>query len=300
VIQEFGPGAVVFRQGDTGDRLYIVQSGVLEILAVPDGATEPVPLAYLGEGDVVGEIALLTGAPRTATARAPEKASVLVLDKSVFLDLMASLPSFSRDLCVVLAKRLENTTSKVPPSAARQLQGNLRFFDLATVMQTLIGAHQTGNLVVSQEDGHGRLAELLFFKGNIARARLRHLSGDDAVFQLFQAPLEGEFHFAGRTVREEDLQADVTLPAINLLMEAVRLQDELVLLRAKLPDAERSWKQRAPQLTWPEAETAELAAAIWSRLKKGASLAELQRAVPRCSYHVYKTLAALVESGQAG
>ena len=132
---------------------------------------------------------------------------------------MKSLPPFSRNLCLVLAKRLEATTLKVPRASSKQLQGNLKFFDLATVIQTLIGSHQTGSLVVTQEGGKQKVAEIFFFKGNIAKARVRHLSGDDAVFQLFQSPLEGEFSFTGRTVAEEEVQTDITMPAISLLME---------------------------------------------------------------------------------
>ena len=243
-----GPGAVVFRQGDQGDRLYIVKSGVLEILAQPRTAREPVPVAYLGAGEVLGELALLTGSPRTATVRSPEHAELFTLEKAVFLDLMATLPAFARNLCLVLAQRLEATTLKVPRAAGKQLQGNLKFFDLATVIQTLIGSHQTGNLVVTQDGGKEKVAEIFFFKGNIAARQGEHLAGDDAVFQLFQSPLEGEFSFTGRNVREEEVQTDITMPAISLLMESVRLQDELPLLQARMPDAERVFRQKAAQL----------------------------------------------------
>jgi len=187
-LDEYGPGAIVFRQGEQGDRLYIVKSGALEVLAVPADGAEPIPVAYLGAGEVLGELALLTGSPRTATVRCPEKAELFVLEKPVFLDLMITLPAFARNLCLVLAKRLEATTLKVPKSSTKQLQGNLKFFDLATVIQTLIGSHQTGSLTVMQEGGQQKLAELFFFKGNIARAKVKQLTGDDAVFQLFQSP----------------------------------------------------------------------------------------------------------------
>src|SRR5438093_11202698 len=200
-LQEYGPGEVVFRQGDEGDRLYIVKSGALEVLASPTDAAEPIPVAYLGPGEVLGELALLTGSPRSASVRAPEYAELFTVDKAVFLDFMKTLPAFARNLCLVLAKRLEATTLKVP-RGAKQLQGNLRFFDLATVIQTLIGSHQTGSLLVVQEGGTNSIAELLFFKGNIAKAKVRHLTGDDAVFQLFQSPLAGEFSFTGRQVQE--------------------------------------------------------------------------------------------------
>ncbi|PYQ25259.1 MAG: hypothetical protein DMF81_02870, partial [Acidobacteria bacterium] len=125
-----------------------------------------------------------------------------------------------------------------------------------------------------------------------------HLTGDDAVFQLFQSPLEGEFSFTGRQVQEEEVQADITMPAISLLMESVRLQDELPLLQERIPDADRQLRQKASQLDWQDAETVELAAAVWSRLKKGASMNDLHRDVPRCSYALYRTVVTLLDSGQ--
>jgi CRP-like cAMP-binding protein len=298
-LEQYGPGEVVFGQGDEGRRLYIVKSGALEVLASPSDAADPIPVAYLGPGEVLGELALLTGSPRSASARVPERAELFTVDKPVFLDLMNTLPAFARNLCLVLAKRLEATTLKVP-RGSKQLQGNLRFFDLATVIQTLIGSHQTGTLVVMQEGGasKARIAEIFFFKGNIAKAKVRHLTGDDAVFQLFQSPLEGEFSFTGRQVQEEEVQADITMPAISLLMESVRLQDELPLLKERIPDPDRVFKQRSSQLEWQDPDTAELAAAVWSRLKKGASMSDLQRDVPRNSYALYQTVVSLLDSGQ--
>jgi hypothetical protein len=94
------------------------------------------------------------------------------------------------------------------------------------------------------------------------------------------------------------VQADITLPAISLLLESVRLQDELPLLRAKVGDGARTLRQKAAQLQWGEPDSVELAAAVWSRLKKGASPEELEREIPRCSYAIYKTLATMIEAGQ--
>jgi CRP-like cAMP-binding protein len=293
----YGPGDLVFRQGERGERLYVVKSGVLEVLSTRDGA-EPVPIAYLGMGEVVGEVALLTGSPRSATARAPERAEIFTLERAVFADLMQTLPLFARDLCVVLAKRLEATTLRVPRSGPKQLQGNLRYFDLATVIQTLIGAQQTGSLVVTHSEGRDRVTELFFYKGNIAKARFHHLTGDDAVFQLFQTPLQGDFSFTSRVVNEEDVQSDITMPAISLLMESVRRQDELPVLQARLPDASRVFRQKAVQLAWTDGDSVELAAAVWSRLKKGADLSELQREIPRCSHAIYTAVLGLLDTDQ--
>ena len=297
-IMEFGPGDVVFQQGDRGDRMYIVKRGVLEVLATQADGGDAVPVAYLGVGEILGELALLTGSPRSATVRSPEQAQLFTVDNAVFHDLMGTLPAFSRNLCLVLAKRLEATTLRMPRASTKQLQGNLRFFDLATVIQTLIGSHQSGILNVSQDGGKARIAEIVFFKGNISRAKVKHLTGDDAVFQLFQSPLEGEFSFTGRKFREEEIHADITMPAISLLMESVRLQDELPLLQERLPDPERVFRQKAAQLRWEDADTAELAAAVWSRLKRGATLNDLQRDVPRATYFLYRAVLGLLDSGQ--
>jgi len=294
----YGAGDIIFRQGERGDRLYIVKSGVLEVSATPTDSTEPTIIAFLGPGEVMGELALLTGSVRSATVRAPERAEVFALEKPTFDDLLANAPTLSRNLCVVLAKRLEATTLKLPKTGAKQLQGNLRFFDLATVIQTLIGSQQTGVLAVMQEQGRQKTAELLFLKGNIGRAKFRHLTGDDAVFQLFQAPLEGDFSFQGRAIPESEVQGDITMPAISLLMESVRLQDELPMLQERLGDPNRVYRQKASQLRWDDVETVETAAAVWARLKKGASLNDLERDVPRCSYAVYKTIDTLLAADQ--
>jgi CRP-like cAMP-binding protein len=296
---EFGPGDIVFRQGDRGDQMFIVKSGVLEVLTKQADTGEMTPVAYLGSGEVLGELALLTGSPRSASVRSPEHAELFTIEKPVFLDLMETLPAFARNLCLVLAKRLEATTLKVPRASAKQLQGNLKFFDLATVIQTLIGSHQTGSLVVTQDGGKHKVADIFFVKGNIARAKVRNLTGDDAVFQLFQSPLEGEFSFTGKTVQDEEVNTDITMPAISLLMESVRLQDELPILQERIGDPAALFKQKATQLQWEDSDTVEIAASIWARLKKGASVNDLHRDVPRCSYFIYRTLLTLVETGQA-
>ena len=296
-LLEFGPGQAVFRQGDAGDRLYIVKSGVLEVVAARDGGDQT-PLAYLGEGEVVGELALLTGATRSATVRCPERAIVLTLEKTVFIDLMQTLPVFARDMCVVLAKRLERAALNAPRPAGKQLQGNLRFFDLATVIQTLITAQQTGTLTVSQEEGRQKVADIFFYKGNVARARYKHLAGDDAVFQLFQNPPEGDFAFTGKTVGEEEVHGDITLPALSLLLESVRLQDELPVLRSRVGQPGRVLKQKVEQLQWSEPDSVELAAAVWARLKKGASAEDLERDIARCSHAIYSTLVAMLDTSQ--
>ena len=77
-FEKVGPGGIVFKQGDAGDRMYVIKSGVLEVLTEPSDNTPSVTIAFLGVGEVVGELALLTGSPRSATIRCPENAELFL------------------------------------------------------------------------------------------------------------------------------------------------------------------------------------------------------------------------------
>ena len=86
---ELAPGTVLFEQGDTGDRFYVVESGVAEVLQ--RGRL----INTLGRGDGFGEIALLRETPRTATVRAGsgEPLRVAAMERSRFLTAVTGYPS---------------------------------------------------------------------------------------------------------------------------------------------------------------------------------------------------------------
>jgi voltage-gated potassium channel len=102
----FPAGAVVVRRGERGDCMYFIATGAVEI-RLP-GA----PLR-LGEGDFFGEIALLTGAPRSATVVAVEPATLLRLDIVEFRELMGRRPDLARVILEAAGRRLE--AAAAPP-----------------------------------------------------------------------------------------------------------------------------------------------------------------------------------------
>jgi len=81
------PGEVLFRTGDRGDALYIVANGKVEV--VDDTVGDARLLAELGEGQTFGEMALLSGGPRTATVMAIDATEVMEIERKDFRDLMA-------------------------------------------------------------------------------------------------------------------------------------------------------------------------------------------------------------------
>ncbi len=99
------PGQVILRQHELGHSLFIVRSGVIEVrVESADGAE--VPVARLTRGDCLGEMSLLTGRPRSATAVALSEGLLLRLSQPDFLWLVTSCPSLSLNLARVLSERL--------------------------------------------------------------------------------------------------------------------------------------------------------------------------------------------------
>ncbi|MBL8827820.1 MAG: ATP-binding cassette domain-containing protein [Planctomycetaceae bacterium] len=93
----------VIRQGDPGDKFYIIRSGRAEVLI--EDANGVRRMAELGAGDFFGEGALLTGAPRSATVRSLEPMEMYVLGKQDFHDAMEASQSFKDELRHALFER---------------------------------------------------------------------------------------------------------------------------------------------------------------------------------------------------
>ena len=109
-------GETLVRQGEPADALYIVVTG--RFIVTLDGSR--VPIAELGPGQPVGEIAFLAGGTRTATVTALRDSLVLRLGRADFEALSAKSPSIWRTLTVTLARRVaEANLSRPPPPDPR-------------------------------------------------------------------------------------------------------------------------------------------------------------------------------------
>src|SRR5205085_662238 len=92
-------GEAVIREGETGDRLYIIHSGTV---VVTKGRHR---LARLGPGDFFGEMALFDNEPRSATVTAAGPVEVLVLQRDRFHSLVQQRPGILMEICTTLVRR---------------------------------------------------------------------------------------------------------------------------------------------------------------------------------------------------
>jgi uncharacterized membrane protein len=117
---QFKAGQAIFRAEQTGGTLYIIQSGEVE-LSIVDDDDEKLVLELLEAGDFFGELSLLDGGTRSATATAAKLTDTLVLERHEFLDLMLQKPHMAQDVMVALAKRIRRTDNLLRQRVSRNV-----------------------------------------------------------------------------------------------------------------------------------------------------------------------------------
>ena len=111
------PSEVVCRAGDAGDSLFLIVDGLARV-TLPDGDGSRV-VARLRRGDVIGEMSLVTGEPRSATVVAGARTTVLELRREDFAAAIADDPRLLSNLNRILSRRLAETTARVGERGAR-------------------------------------------------------------------------------------------------------------------------------------------------------------------------------------
>ncbi len=114
-------GEVIFHQGDPGDALHIILSGRVKISSLSDTGIEAI-LATLRPGEFFGSLALLDGAPRSASATSVEATETLILPRDRFRQLVNDVPAIRDHVFAELAHELRRLTNHVE---------ELHFLDIA-------------------------------------------------------------------------------------------------------------------------------------------------------------------------
>jgi CRP/FNR family cyclic AMP-dependent transcriptional regulator len=148
-IRRFAAGAVVFREGDAGDGLYVLVEGRVRLTMLSGAGGEAI-LASLGRGECLGEMALFDGKPRSTTATAAEATKTFMVSRDDFVAWVSERPAAALALLETLSLRLRR---------ANEHMTDLVFLDLSQrLAKELVrlaaadGAHRAARIQVTQSE----------------------------------------------------------------------------------------------------------------------------------------------------
>jgi len=158
VLRTLDPEETLFWQGDEADALYGVAEGLVRIwVHGPDG--KELTLNLMEPGDFFGEIALLDGLPRTATAGTLMASRLIAIPRRDFLALLDREPALARHMIELLCERLRESTDRLRDAVFLDLGTRL-----AKTLQALATAHgreEAAGVVIEAKLSQGALAQLL-------------------------------------------------------------------------------------------------------------------------------------------
>ncbi len=109
--KKYDKGEVIFRQGDAGNCMFVIQKGEVEAVAEADG--RQIRLRTMGPNDFFGEMALFERETRTATIRAIKPTRILTIDKKNFLGGIHEDPSLAFRIVQTMSHRIRDLTERL-------------------------------------------------------------------------------------------------------------------------------------------------------------------------------------------
>jgi CRP-like cAMP-binding protein len=100
-------GEVLFRRGDRGKEMFIIESGAIRIW-IDDEKGREIHLATLGENQIIGELEIIDGKPRSASAQATEPTLLIALPRDAFFEQIGNYPGMAIQLLTALSERLRH------------------------------------------------------------------------------------------------------------------------------------------------------------------------------------------------
>lgn len=112
-IKQYKEDEVLFYQGETNKCAYLILRGKVSVVMSSAFDGGDITLAQIGEGDIVGEMAILDRQPRTATVKALEDVIALLLEEKAFLTFIKLNPKYGKGLLKSLSQRIKNTREQI-------------------------------------------------------------------------------------------------------------------------------------------------------------------------------------------
>lgn len=111
-VKEVQANEIIFFENDSGEAIYLISTGMVKISKISDEGREKT-LTILESGDFFGEMALLDGGVRSATAQALRDTRLLLIYREDFLELLHNYPEIGSKIIAVLSQRLRETNRQL-------------------------------------------------------------------------------------------------------------------------------------------------------------------------------------------
>lgn len=220
---QYRGGDVILKAHVTSSHFHVILKGMVRI-ATRGNDGRVLELSVLRKGDCFGEMSILTGASTSNQVDAVEDCHTLAIAREDFHKLLAEFPVLSIILYRMLSKRIRATNQKLAQLLSPGLSGDLRYFAFADLVQTVLTARMTGNLMVEQGTQRARFG---FVDGGLVHGSLNAHAGvllpaTVAVDEALRWQT-GSFRFLpGQDPGERNLDGDT----LAILLEALRRMDE--------------------------------------------------------------------------
>lgn len=181
-FKPFDADEVICRAGETGDRMFIIINGRVKVVAVGKEDEEENIISYLESGNYFGEMALLTGEPRSANVITTEPSEMFVLNKSEFDVILERFPSITLSMAKTMSHRLRDTIQKTTPKDAANvssgIMGKLSEKSLIDVMKFCENNSLNGTLLVQRGSETGKFQ---YERGELQQVSLGQFIEDTAL-----------------------------------------------------------------------------------------------------------------------
>ena len=115
IRRELFPGEVLYHQGEPSDCAWLVEQGIVELTSLQ--GRRSTSLGLFGQGELIGELGMLDGGPRTATATAREHCVVLAIEHDPFLERLQDGDPIVRTLVDSMLRRIRGLLARMPHDA---------------------------------------------------------------------------------------------------------------------------------------------------------------------------------------
>jgi len=204
-----------------------------------------------------------------------------------------------QDVGRAAAAVLEKSAPVPKPAAGAEpvatLTGELEFFGLPSVMQSLADMNATGMLTLTNKQRQVG-SKLIFVDGKFLNARTNQVKGTDALYEVLERPLSGTFAFVPYPREKMQGAASEPLPIMGLLLEGMRRHDELQRLIAVVPDDMKLGRGSAKPTPDEEEDDPALVREVWMKASSGLPVLECEKQLATDSFRVRRLIAHWVEN----